>query len=154
MEPVAPPQLPRGLSTRPLTLDDAPLVAELVGACELLEDGCREIQGQDLLAIWSLPGTDLASRSIGVFDGDRLVAWGTVQGEDAEVDVHPDGRRRGIGSALVPWTWAHAASQGKASVTQSLSDGRSDGIALLSSFGYRATWEGWSFRLTSGETGD
>jgi len=147
MDLVTPPRLPHGLTTRPLTLDDAELVADLVGACELAEDGYREIEAEDLAALWSLPDADLVARSIGVSDGGRLVAWGTVRGEDAEVDVHPDARGRGIGSELARWTWAHARAQGKDSVTQSFSDARAGGIALFRSLGYRPSWRGWSFRI-------
>jgi mycothiol synthase len=148
---VSRPDVPSGFTVRPLVADDAALVADLVGACELAEDGYREIEAEDLLALWALPGTDLTTRSVAVFEGERLVAWGCVRGADAEVDVHPDARGRGIGSALLPWIWAHARAHGKTSAAQSFSDARTDGVLLFRRHGYAATWQGWSFRLPIAE---
>jgi GNAT superfamily N-acetyltransferase len=141
------PAVPAGLTTRTLTFADAEAVAELIGACELEEDGFREVEAADLGALWRLLAPNLASRSVGVFDGDRIVAAGTVRGKDADVDVRPAARGGGIGAALLPWTWIQARAQAHDRTAQAISDARVDGIALLQTHGYASTWTGWSFRM-------
>lgn len=142
------PVLPRGFTARPLTTDDAEAVATLVADCEEFEDGWRETKAEDVLAVWHLPAVDLASQSVGVFADERLAAAGDVHGDYASVDVHPTFRGRGIGSALLPWTWAQARAQGKARVVQDFSDARRDAAALVRAHGYEGAWTGWSFRMS------
>jgi GNAT superfamily N-acetyltransferase len=141
------PALPDGFTARAHTLDDAAIVAELVADCEEFEDGEREMTEADIRAFWQVPGLDLADASIGVFAGDRLAATGDVRDAYAEVDVHPEFRGRGIGTALLPWTWARARAQGADHVEQTFSDARTDGAALFRAHGYVSSWSSWLFRM-------
>jgi GNAT superfamily N-acetyltransferase len=140
------PAMPEGFTTRRLTFEDAAAVADLVGDCEEFEDGEREIEAADIRAFWSIPDVDLDVYSIGVFRDDRLAAAGDVRKAYAEIDVHPDFRGRGIGSAILPWTWAMARAQGEDHVRQTFTDARADGRALFLANGYEARWTSWMLR--------
>jgi GNAT superfamily N-acetyltransferase len=146
------PTLPAGFDARALTPNDAEAVAALVADCEEVEDGWRETKAEDVLAAWSLPEMDLATGSVGVFANGALAASGDVHGDYASVDVHPSFRGRGLGSALLPWTWAQARAQGKDRVVQDLSDARTDAAALVRAHGYEPAWTGWSFRMPIADT--
>lgn len=141
------PPLPPGFTARRLTFEDADVVADLVGDCEEFEDGEREIDGADLRAFWSIPGTDLSRHSIAVWHGDRLAAAGDVHETYSEIDVHPDFRGRGLGSAIVPWTWEQARAQGADHVSQTFTDARTDGAALFRAHGYEPGWTSWMLRI-------
>ena len=55
----------------------------------------------------------MAAGTIGVFDGDRLVAYAEYMGNDrGDAAVHPDYRGRGIGTALATWMQARARAAG------------------------------------------
>ena len=58
------------------------------------------------------PGTDLAVMSVAVFDGDTMVAEAEAFQGRGEVNIHPDHRGRGIGTAILPWLHEVARSQG------------------------------------------
>lgn len=148
------PHLPKGFRARPLTVDDAELVAELGADCEEFEDGVRLLTKGDVSSMWNVPGLDLASCSIGVFAGERLVAGGSVIEDDARIDVHPDFRGRGLGSALLPWTWTVARSQGAARVGQNVSDRRPDAAEPFRSYGYEADERAWDFEMDLGDLGE
>ena len=141
------PPLPAGFTARRLTLDDAEAVAELVGDCEEFEDGEREIDAADLRAFWAIPGTDLSRHSIAVWRELRLAAAGDVRDTYSEIDVHPDFRGRGLGSAILPWTWEQARAQGVDHVSQTFSDARTDGAALFAANGYEPRWSSWMLRI-------
>ena len=141
------PTLPPGFTARRLTFEDADVVADLVGDCEAFEDGEREIDAADLRAFWSIPGTDLSRHSIAVWRGDRLAAAGDVRETYSEIDVHPDFRGRGLGSAIVPWTWEQARAQGADHVSQTFTDARTDGAALFRAHGYAPGWTSWMLRI-------
>jgi GNAT superfamily N-acetyltransferase len=137
------PALPAEFTARPLTADDADAVTALVGDCEAFDDGATEIDLGDIVALWNRPGVDLAAASVGVLlDGD-LVAAGDVFNGRAEVDVHPNHRGRGIGSALLPWTWSVARAQGVDHVGQTISDNRRDAAELFWRHGYSERWTSW-----------
>ena len=123
------------------------MVAELVADCEEFEDGEREMTEADIRAFWSVPGLILAEASIAVFHGDRLAASGDVHDGYAEVDVRPRFRGRGLGSVILPWTWAQARAQGATRVSQTVSDARTDGAALFTANGYEARWTSWMLRM-------
>jgi mycothiol synthase len=97
-------ELPDGLTSRVLTHDDAQAVYDVMAAQELADVGKVEIELADIVSDWSRPSWDIATSTIGVFDGARLVAYAELVGHDrGACGVHPDYRRRGIGTALAGW---------------------------------------------------
>ena len=68
----------------------------------------------DLAGDWARPSFDLATDSVGVLDGARLVAAAEVTrgGRRAEGAVLPGHRGRGIGTWLAAWTEHRAESPG------------------------------------------
>src|SRR3954466_8941900 len=90
--------LPSGLSARPLHLDDAHAVFELMAAQEAVDLDEVMIEEADIVGDWSRPAFDIASSAIGVLDGERLVAYGELgMAGRSDAAVHPDWRGRGIG---------------------------------------------------------
>ncbi len=139
-----------GLRTRPLAPSDAVAVAALMARCEQQDVGEVIIEEADIVGDWQRPAFDLASQSVGVLDGDRLVAYAEVyKGRWADAAVDPDYRGRGIGTALSHWTRAVAARDGGALVGQPV-PGDSPGERLLASLGYRTLWTSWVLELPAG----
>ncbi len=94
-----------GFTVRPLTPGDAHAVYTLMAEVELQEVGEVVIEEADIVADWQRPSFDLATQSIGVLDGDRLVGYAEVSGgRRADAAVATDHRGRGIGTALALWT--------------------------------------------------
>ena len=72
-------QIPAGLTARPLELADAAAVTDVIAAQELHDVGEVMIEEADIVGDWQRPGYDVGSSDIGVFDGDRLVAYAEVR---------------------------------------------------------------------------
>lgn len=141
-----------GLTMRPLTRDDAAAVAALMGACELHDVGEVLIEEADIVGDWQRPAFDLATQSVGVLDGDRLVAYAEVyKARWADAAVDPAYRGRGLGTALSHWTRAVGARDGGRIVGQPV-PGDSAGERLLSSLGYRNLWTSWVLEMPAGRT--
>lgn len=141
---------PDGLTTRPLTLADAPAVHAVIAAQELHDIGSVEIEVDDLVGDWHRPSYDLASSSLAVLDGDRVVAYAEHLGEqryDAAVD--PSYRGRGIGTWLAGWVQDLARSRGVAVLGMPVPEG-SAGDRLLTALGYDVRWTSWVLRLPPG----
>jgi mycothiol synthase len=141
------PGLPAGLVVRPLTWTDVHAVFELERACEAFDDGVAEIALMDVEAEWRRPSFDLATMTVGVFDGDRLVAYGEVFRARAEAAVAPSARGRGLGSVLLPWTWSVARANGRTSVGQTISDTEGAARDLLERHGYDLAHTSWILRI-------
>lgn len=142
--------LPPGLTTRPLRMDDAADVTALMAAEELANVGRVLIQEADIVGDWSRPSHDLAGNSIGVLDGDRLVAYGEVAGSfHCDAAVHPDHHGRGIGTAIALWTQRRAAELGHEWVGMPNPVG-SPGERLLRALGYEERWRSWGIELPEG----
>ena len=96
--------LPAGLVARPHVPSDAQAVTDLIAAAETVDAGSPAIELEDIEGDWVRGSFDLATESIGVWDGDRLAAAGEVfKGRRADASVHPDYRGRGIGAWLADW---------------------------------------------------
>lgn len=146
----SPIDLPGGLTWRPATTDDAEGVTDLIGECELVADGEREIDLEDIRSEWQRPSLDLSRDSMLVFAGEQLVGWALVFRTRAEGDVHPEFLGRGIGTALLEWAERRAleaSEERSVNVGQTVSDNYSTAIALLTEAGYRPRWTSWMLEI-------
>jgi mycothiol synthase len=142
--------LPDGLTSRVLTMDDARAVFEVAAAQEQHDIGRVEIEPADIVSDWSRPSWDVATHTIGVFDGDRMVAYGEITSADrGDAAVHPDHRRRGIGTALARWMQESVVGFGGTVYGTPVPEG-SDGDRLLEKLGYRVRWTSWVLSLPEG----
>jgi GNAT superfamily N-acetyltransferase len=143
-------QLPGGLTARPLTAVDARAVYEVMAAQELHDLGIVEIEEADIVGDWQRPSFDVPASTIGVFDGDRLVAYAEVADDGrGDAAVHPDYRGRGVGTALAAWTQELARARGVPVVGMPVPQG-SPADALLESLGYEVRWHSWMLELPDG----
>jgi mycothiol synthase len=143
--------LPRGYTARPSQTGDLEATFRLVADAEAFDQGSAEVSLSDIAAEWERPDFDLSTMSIAVWHGDELAATGDVFMGRAEVDVAPSHRGRGLGSALLPWTWRVARSDGRDSVGQTVSDARTDAVALFGAHGYEPTHTAWALRIDLGD---
>lgn len=144
--------LPDGLTSRPLTPADARAVYEVMAAQQRVDVGSAEIEEADIVADWQRPSYDLGASSVGVLDGDRLVACAEVMAAGrADVGVHPDHRGRGIGTWLAGWIRAKGREQGVAEVGMPQPEG-SAGDRLMESLGFHVRWHSWVLTLPEGTT--
>ncbi|HEY0952700.1 GNAT family N-acetyltransferase [Nocardioides sp.] len=141
---------PDGLSVRPLVLTDARAVVEVMAAQEAHDTGEVSIEEADILGDWGRPSYDVSAGTVGVFDGERLVAYAEIMGADrGDAAVHPDYRGRGIGTALAGWMQAMAREAGSHVIGMPVPQG-SPGDRLLEALGYHVRWQSWVLRLPAG----
>ena len=142
--------LPPGLSCRPLVMSDARAVFEVMAAQEQYDIGEVAIEEADIVGDWQRPSYDVSAGTIGVFDGDTLVAYGELSGADrGDAAVHPDHRGRGIGTAIAGWMQDRGRAVGSNVVGMPVAQG-SAGDRLLEALGYRVRWESWELVLPDG----
>jgi GNAT superfamily N-acetyltransferase len=144
--------IPSDLTHRPLQLDDARGVFEVMAAQERADLGEVLIEEADIVGDWSRPVFDVASSTVGVFDGGRLVAYGEVgTGGRGDAAVDPAYRGRGLGTAIALWMQDNARSKGVPEIGMPVPAG-SPGDRLLDALGYRVRWESWGLELPAGAT--
>ncbi len=137
-------ELPAGLSAVRFALSDAAAVGALWRRCELHDDGVEEISDADVAATWRRPSFSLAEQAVGVRENGRLVAYADVpHARRADACVDPLHRGRGIGAALMRWTWAAAAARGDDRIGQPVSEHNASALALLRGNGYTERWRSW-----------
>jgi len=142
--------LPDGLTSRPLTLDDAPDVTALITAEELHDVGTVDVDVDEVVGEWQRPSYDLATSSLGIYDGDRLVAYADLVHPDfGYTGVLPSERGRGIGSALADWLEELARGRGAALLSNQVPQG-GPAHRLLLARGYRERWTAWDLELPEG----
>ncbi len=142
--------LPDGLTTRTLTMPDARAVFELMAAQEEHDLGTVEIEEADIVGDWQRPSFDVAASTTGIYDGERLVAYGEVGGEQrSDAAVHPAYRGRGLGTAIAAWIRDTARERGERVVGMPVPQG-SPADRLLASLGYHVRWESWVLALPPG----
>ena len=145
-------QLPEGLTTRPLQKTDAHAVFVLMAAQEQEDIGEVAIEEADIVSDWAKPSHDLGARSIGVWDGDTLVAYAELMGADrADTSVLPSHRGRGIGTWLAHWLQDLGRRVGSSVIGMPVPQG-SPGDRLLEELGFRVRWTSWVLRLPEGAT--
>jgi len=148
----APLRLPEGLTQRPLVPSDAAAVTDVMAAQELADIGEVAIEEADIVADWQRPGYDVSEGTIGVFEGDRLVAYAeAAYSERGDAAVHPDHRGRGLGTELARWMQEKAREKGWQRVGMPVPEG-SPGDRLLQALGYHVRWTSWVLRLPEGAT--
>jgi len=144
-------QLPEDLTARPLNPADARAVFEVMAAQEQHDLGMVEIEEADIVGDWQRPSFDVSASTIGVFDGDRLVAYAEIGGNGrGDAAVHPEYRGRGIGTALAAWTQELARERGDPVFGMSVPRG-SPADVLLESLGYFVRWNSWLLELPEGK---
>jgi GNAT superfamily N-acetyltransferase len=144
-------QLPENLTARPLISADARAVFEVMAAQERHDLGTVEIEEADIVGDWQRPSFVVAASTIGVFDGDHLVAYAEVGGNGrGDAAVHPEYRGRGIGTALAAWTQGLARQRGDSVFGMSVPQG-SPADLLLRSLGYVVRWNSWLLELPQGK---
>jgi ribosomal protein S18 acetylase RimI-like enzyme len=106
------PELADGYVARPLSLDDAEAVADLLNAYAMALTGESETSARELRNEWTAPKWNPATDGlvVGAADGS-LVAYADVWDTMDPVvrvygwaRVHPDHTGRGLGTALLDWT--------------------------------------------------
>jgi GNAT superfamily N-acetyltransferase len=143
-------QLPDGLTTRPLQKSDAHAVFVLMAAQEQEDIGEVAIEEADIVSDWAKPSHDLGARSVGVFDGDTLVAYAELMGVDrADTSVLPSHRGRGIGTWLAQWLEDLGRRLGSPVIGMPVPQG-SPGDRLLEELGFRVRWTSWVLKLPAG----
>ena len=144
--------LPDGLTTRPLRPTDSRAVFELMAAQELADTGRVAIEESDIISDWARPSHDLAGRSVGVHDGEQLVAYAELMGADgADTSVLPSHRGRGIGTWLAHWLQQLGREVGSTAVGMPVPQG-SPGDRLLKTLGFHVRWTSWVLTLPEGAT--
>ena len=142
--------LPEGLTSRPLSLDDAEAVTALITAEELHDVGTVDVDLDEVVSEWQRPSYDLATSSVGVFDGGRLIAYADLVHPDfGYTGVLPTERGRGIGTWLADWLEALARSRGADLISNQVPQG-GPAFRLLVARGYRERWTAWDLELPEG----
>jgi ribosomal protein S18 acetylase RimI-like enzyme len=138
------------LTERPLRMDDARAVFEVMAAQELHDLGMVEIEEADIVGDWARPSFDVGASTLGVFDGDRLVGYAEVSsGDRGDASVHPAYRGRGIGTRLAGWMQDTARARGATVIGMPVPQG-SPGDRLLADLGYHVRWTSWVLKLPAG----
>src|SRR3712207_8282217 len=114
------PDVPEGLSVRPMTADDAAAVAAVLTASEAVDDTGEYPDATDMSDWWANWNADLERDGVAVCDAsDLLVAYATATASPTfreayevylEGRVRPDQRGKGVGRALMSWLVGRGAA--------------------------------------------
>ena len=144
-------KLPPGLVQHPMAPGDESAVTALIAAGQLQDVGEVVIEEADVVSDWQRPSYDVAASTIGVFDGDRLVAYAELSGGDrGDAAVDPAYRGQGIGTFLANWMQERARARGLQVIGMPVPKG-SPGDRLLEHLGYRVRWTSWALALPEGK---
>jgi mycothiol synthase len=141
-------ELPSGLRAAPLSAADTGAVTKVWRACEEHDDGLAQFVEADAVASLGRPSLDFARDTVGVCDGDALVAFGLQLGVRITfVHVLPAYRGRGIGAWLLRWSQDAARVLGAELTAQEVSDNEHAAVALLERDGYTRRWDFWALEI-------
>jgi len=142
-------ELPPGLTTRSLTPHDAQAVYELQAASETVDLGEAMIDLEDIVGDWQRPSRDFDLHTLGVHDGDELVAVAelTPPSGRAFATVHPRHRGRGVGAFILGWSEQRMRELGAERVGQTVPAGAHDALALMGGRGYQQAHTSWVLKL-------
>jgi mycothiol synthase len=144
--------LPHGLTAGALTVDDVDDAVALANACEMHDVGYPMWERDDLTSDLRLPGVDIGRDTVGVRDGEHLVAWGFLPNErGAWADVHPGTQGIGVGTWVRTWTEHRARERGAARVGQTINDRVKDAVRLLVDAGYSQRRTSWILSMAHDE---
>jgi GNAT superfamily N-acetyltransferase len=143
--------LPAPFTARPATWDDVDAVTAVVAACEQHHDGVAGVDREDVVADWGRGSFDLATESVVVLEGPRVVAEVDVFKGRAEANVHPDRHGRGVGAWLLAQAERIARAQSVPRATQTISDRADDAASLLQRYGYSYGYTSWILRIDHAE---
>jgi mycothiol synthase len=140
-----------GLTSRPLQMEHARAVFEVMAAQERADLGKVEVEEADIVGDWQRPSFDVTASTVGVFDGDVLVAYAEVGAAGrGDAAVHPSYRGRGIGTALAAWMPVRTGALGGTVIGSPVPQG-SPGDRLLDKLGWRVRWTSWVLALPEGQ---
>lgn len=140
--------LPAGLRTVRFAPADAAEVTALIRACEEHDAGAAERTVADVETIMRRPSFDLARQAVGIRDGAVLVAQASIPWPRyADACVTPSHRGRGLGTALLRWTWEEAARLGYRAIGQSVPAGQRDALELFAAHGYEHRRTAWMLEI-------
>jgi GNAT superfamily N-acetyltransferase len=133
-------QLPEGLTCRPLTRDDAALVAQLATEDEVALGREARLAAADVLSWWIR--FDVSEGSWLVEEAGRPIALGWIEVHDETAfgasSVRPGAKGRGLGTLLVEHAEMRARERGATRVLQHALGEDEAAHALLERFGYSA----------------
>ena len=141
-----------GFTVRPLRREEVAAAYELYATCEEDAIGVREVSQEDIESDWDRPSFDLATESIGIFDGEHLVAAAEVfKAWRADGCVLPAYRRRGLGTWLAAWSRDTARAAGGTKVGQTV-PADTDPERFYQGLGYEVRHTSWVLELPEGQT--
>jgi mycothiol synthase len=112
--------------------------------------GKIEIEPADIVGDWQKPSFDIEGSTVGVFDGDELVAYAEVSRSGrGDAAVNPSYRRRGIGTTLAAWMRTRTGELGGSVIGSPVPEG-SASDRLLEKLGWRIRWTSWVLALPEG----
>jgi GNAT superfamily N-acetyltransferase len=143
--------LPKDLTARLATPEDARSIFELLAACELADDGVVEVDEHDITVAFGRHGFDPTLDSLLVFERDELVACAEIYRGRSEAGVRPSHRGRGIGTAVLGWIERRATELGATALVQSKTDANTAARELFLANGYEPSWIAWIIRIALDE---
>jgi GNAT superfamily N-acetyltransferase len=96
----------QNLSARAPLMRDLEAVMRLMSVCDNAEHGMSECTKEDILTIWEKPGFNLKTDAWAIVTKEQIVGYAVVWHDEhvciyTKIVVHPDYRRRGIGTLLL-----------------------------------------------------
>jgi mycothiol synthase len=145
--------------SRPASEEDLAAITDLVVACDVAQIGVEDTNADDVRSVWLMSGVDLGADSRVLLDGDRLIGYAVLWGDEQRTElegwlsVHPsvsgDAAVRELLGFLESRAAAVAADAGATfGLTEAANDTRRG--ALLTAAGYADERHFWRMRRDLG----